>query len=213
MGRVRWHVRVGLSVAVVAAVSTGLSVPAASQSTIVLGVDVATFSERAAAWVAASEQQRAADLIRAIELGREAAAADADQAAAVEAALATSTTLARATTTTTAVPLATSTAVAPEEAPVVTVSPNGGPTAEQWAALRACESGGRYDAVSPTGRYRGAYQFSQSTWDWVASVANSGLVGVDPIAASVEDQDAQAQALYDRQGASSWPHCGIHLSS
>ena len=213
MGRVRWRVRVGLSVAGLAAVSTSLSVPAASQSTIVLGVDVATFSERAAAWVAASEERRATDLARAIELGREAAAAEAEQAAAVEAALATSTTLASATTTTTAVPLTTSTSVAPPEAPAVTVSPNGGPTAEQWAALRACESGGRYDAVSPTGRYRGAYQFSQSTWDWVASVANPELVGVDPIAASVEDQDAQAQALYDRQGASPWPHCGIHLSS
>lgn len=224
-----WRTRAGLRVVAVIAVLTGLVAPAAAQSTIVLGVDVASFSERAAAWAAASNERRAADLARAEELGREAAEAEAEREAAERAAQeAARAAAARAATTTTTAPPTTTTTVAPtttapvapsgpgETPPTSTTSaspPEGGPTAEQWAALRNCESGGRYDAVSPSGRYRGAYQFSQATWDWVASFANPALVGVDPIVASSADQDAQAQALYDRQGAGPWPHCGAYLSS
>ncbi len=88
----------------------------------------------------------------------------------------------------------------------------GGPTAEQWAALRACESGGNYQILSPGGLYRGAYQFSVPTWDSVAAAAYPSLVGVDPAQASPGDQDAMAYALYAMRGASPWPHCGRHLS-
>lgn len=88
----------------------------------------------------------------------------------------------------------------------------GGPTAEQWAALRACESGGNYQIVSPNGLYRGAYQFSVPTWDSVAAAVYPSLVGVDPAQASPADQDAMAYALYAMSGASPWPHCGRHLS-
>ena len=73
-----------------------------------------------------------------------------------------------------------------------------------WAALAKCESGGRPNAVSGTGTYRGMYQFSTSTW---ASVGGSG----DPAAASAEEQTKRAQALYARGGAGQWPHCGKHL--
>jgi hypothetical protein len=139
------------------------------------------------------------------------------QAAEAEAEAERQAALAAARTTTPSSPRSTTTSPPPTttiSSPTTTVTPvpTGGPTAEQWAALRNCESSGRYDAISPSGRYRGAYQFSQATWDWVASFSNPALVGVDPAAASIADQDAQAFALYDRNGAGPWPHCGAYLS-
>jgi uncharacterized protein YabE (DUF348 family) len=79
-------------------------------------------------------------------------------------------------------------------------------SALNWAALAACESGGRPDAVSGTGTYRGMYQFSYQTW---AGVGGSG----DPAAASAAEQTMRAQALYERSGAGQWPHCGPRLFS
>ncbi len=73
-----------------------------------------------------------------------------------------------------------------------------------WAALARCESGGRPDAVSASGTYRGMYQFSMATW---RSVGGSG----DPAAASAAEQTLRAQMLYARSGAGQWPHCGRHL--
>jgi len=67
-------------------------------------------------------------------------------------------------------------------------------------AIRACESGGNYSAVSSSGTYRGAYQFDQQTWQ---SVGGSG----DPAAASPAEQDMRAQMLYDQRGSSAWS-CG-----
>ncbi len=87
-----------------------------------------------------------------------------------------------------------------------------GPAAEEWAALRDCESGGDYSIVSSSGRYRGAYQFARSTWDSVAERNNPLLVGVDPADASAAEQDAMALALYREAGAGPWPVCGRHLS-
>ncbi|WP_138731704.1 resuscitation-promoting factor [Modestobacter excelsi] len=72
-----------------------------------------------------------------------------------------------------------------------------------WAALARCESGGRPDAVSASGTYRGLYQFSRATW---AGVGGSG----DPAAASVAEQTMRAQMLYARSGAGQWG-CGSHL--
>jgi hypothetical protein len=69
-------------------------------------------------------------------------------------------------------------------------------------AIRACESTDRYDAVSASGRYRGAYQFDQRTWDTV------GPVGVDPAAADPAVQDAAAVALWEARGVQPWPICG-----
>jgi uncharacterized protein YabE (DUF348 family) len=73
-----------------------------------------------------------------------------------------------------------------------------------WAALAACESGGRPNAVSSTGKYRGMYQFSTATW---AGVGGTG----DPAAASAAEQTLRAQMLYARGGAGQWPHCGSRL--
>jgi len=86
-----------------------------------------------------------------------------------------------------------------------------GPSSEQWAALRSCESGGDYSIVSSSGRYRGAYQFARATWDSVAERQNPSLVGVDPATASAAEQDAMALALYREAGAGPWPVCGRHL--
>jgi len=87
-----------------------------------------------------------------------------------------------------------------------------GPPAEQWAALRDCESGGDYSITNPSGKYRGAYQFDRSTWNSVAERHAPALVGVDPAAASPADQDAMALALYSERGARPWPRCGRHLN-
>lgn len=69
------------------------------------------------------------------------------------------------------------------------------------SAIAQCESGGSPTAISDTGKYRGKYQFSYSTW---ASVGGSG----DPAAASEAEQDMRAAMLYAREGASPWPVCG-----
>ncbi|SEL21057.1 Uncharacterized conserved protein YabE, contains G5 and tandem DUF348 domains [Blastococcus sp. DSM 46786] len=84
--------------------------------------------------------------------------------------------------------------------------PTNSPSADglNWAALAACESGGRPNAVSGTGKYRGMYQFSQATWN---SVGGTG----DPAAASADEQTYRAQLLYQRSGAGQWPHCGPRL--
>ena len=84
--------------------------------------------------------------------------------------------------------------------------PANSPSADglNWAALAACESGGRPNAVSASGTYRGMYQFSQQTWNGVGGVG-------DPAAASVDEQTYRAQLLYQRSGAGQWPHCGPRL--
>lgn len=106
--------------------------------------------------------------------------------------------------------------IAAEEAaanpPAPATPPPGGPSAAQWHALRQCESGNNYQAISPNKLYYGAYQFYRGTWDNTAR--NSGrtdLVGVRPDQASPADQDAMAFALYQSRGHSPWPHCGVHL--
>lgn len=69
------------------------------------------------------------------------------------------------------------------------------------AAIRACESGGNYSTQTGNGFY-GAYQFTLGTW---ASVGGTG----NPAAASPAEQDKRAWILYQREGASPWPVCGV----
>ena len=76
------------------------------------------------------------------------------------------------------------------------------------ASIRNCESGGNYRAVSANGRYRGAYQFNQQTWNSVASRHYPHLVGKDPARVAPFQQDAMALALISERGFSAWPHCG-----
>jgi hypothetical protein len=77
--------------------------------------------------------------------------------------------------------------------------------------LRHCESSDNYAAVSPNGRYRGAYQFSQSTWDRVARSHFPWLADQDPATVEPWWQDAMARALWSESGPSPWPQCGRSL--
>jgi hypothetical protein len=79
---------------------------------------------------------------------------------------------------------------------------------DQLWRLRQCESGGNYRAVNPSGAYRGAYQFSRSTWNGVAGQHFPRYHGVDPAAAEPKVQDSMARALWHMQGRSPWPVCG-----
>jgi hypothetical protein len=88
---------------------------------------------------------------------------------------------------------------------------SGGPSESAWAALRRCEASGSYSAVSRSGKYRGAYQFDQTTWNDVARRHHPHLVGRDPAQASRGDQDTMARTLYRMRGAQPWPVCGRHL--
>jgi hypothetical protein len=75
------------------------------------------------------------------------------------------------------------------------------------ACTRAHESdtAGGYQAVSPDGVYRGAYQFDQTTWNSVAdAIGRSDLVGANPAAVSPADQDILATALYELRGNAPW---------
>lgn len=73
-----------------------------------------------------------------------------------------------------------------------------------WGALARCESGGNPRAVSSTGKYFGAFQFSLSTWQ---SLGYSG----NPIDHPYETQLAAAQKLQARSGWGQWPVCARKL--
>jgi len=68
------------------------------------------------------------------------------------------------------------------------------------AEIAECESGGDPTAVSPSGAYRGKYQFSQATWE---SLGGSG----DPAEADEHVQDVYAAGLYRQRGLAPWPAC------
>lgn len=73
-----------------------------------------------------------------------------------------------------------------------------------WGALARCESGGNPRAVSSTGRYRGAFQFSIATWQGIGETG-------DPIDYSYEHQLAAAKRLQARSGWGQWPRCSRRL--
>lgn len=68
-------------------------------------------------------------------------------------------------------------------------------------SIAECESGGRPDARSSDGTYRGKYQFDKGTW------AAQGGKG-DPAKAPELEQDYRAAGLYKAAGSSPWPVCG-----
>lgn len=83
------------------------------------------------------------------------------------------------------------------------------PIQKPLAAILACiaryESGGNYRAVSPDGKYRGAFQFDQPTWNAVAARTNRRRwVGIQPDRAPRAIQDAMAAALYQDRGLQPW---------
>jgi hypothetical protein len=75
------------------------------------------------------------------------------------------------------------------------------------ACTRAHESdsAGGYVAVGGGGRYRGAYQFDQQTWDNNAAASGrTDLVGQDPAAVAPNAQDQVAADTYARRGSQPW---------
>lgn len=82
-----------------------------------------------------------------------------------------------------------------------------GTTQAQWDHLIHCESRGDYTEINSVGPYLGAFQFLQSTWDWVAGIHYPRLVGIDPRDAAPADQHRMAYALYGMQGWQPWPAC------
>jgi len=76
-------------------------------------------------------------------------------------------------------------------------------TADDFAALRMCESGGNYATNTGNGYY-GAYQFDLGTWH---GLGYSGL----PSDASPATQDEAARKLQAERGWSPWPACSAKL--
>jgi peptidoglycan hydrolase-like protein with peptidoglycan-binding domain len=70
----------------------------------------------------------------------------------------------------------------------------------ELAKIAACESGGDPTAVSPSGHYRGKYQFTRATW---RSLGGTG----DPAKAPEATQDAMAAKLLALRGTAPWPVC------
>jgi hypothetical protein len=110
--------------------------------------------------------------------------------------------------------------VAREQAARASVAPSARPTGGGCAGAISCflactrahesDTAGGYQAVSPDGRYRGAYQFDQPTWNSVArSIGRDDLVGVNPATVAPADQDTMATALYEMRGTQPWGgRCG-----
>jgi hypothetical protein len=86
-----------------------------------------------------------------------------------------------------------------EPAPLVP----GGPTNEQLAALRWCESNDNYYINTGNGYY-GAYQFSPITWWWLG-------YGGYPHEAAPAVQDEAARYLHSIFGWTPWPACSSYL--
>jgi len=74
------------------------------------------------------------------------------------------------------------------------------------AKIAQCESGGDPAAVSPSGQYRGKYQFSVETWE---ALGGTG----DPAEAPEDVQDSYAAQLYDQRGLAPWPACAEQVSA
>lgn len=77
-------------------------------------------------------------------------------------------------------------------------------TDDLFIRLSWCESGGRANAVSRSGKYRGAFQFSLATWH------SMGMAG-DPIDYPYEVQLDTAKRLQARSGWGQWPTCARRM--
>lgn len=98
---------------------------------------------------------------------------------------------------------------APARAPAPAAPPASNGAMPQLPPFLRCviqaESGGNYQAISPTGQYMGAFQFSQPTWNEAARLAGlPQLIGVPPYRASPRDQALLAIALYNADGEQPW---------
>jgi hypothetical protein len=76
-------------------------------------------------------------------------------------------------------------------------------TADDFARLRQCESGGNYSINTGNGFY-GAYQFDRGTWNGLGYPGRADQ-------ASPATQDAAAAKLQSQRGWSPWPACSRRL--
>ena len=77
------------------------------------------------------------------------------------------------------------------------------PRNKRWARrVSECESGRNPNALGAGGTYRGAFQFSRSTW-----VNSPRSPGGDPIRFSFKTQAFVAVRLKTRDGKGHWPNC------
>jgi peptidoglycan hydrolase-like protein with peptidoglycan-binding domain len=83
---------------------------------------------------------------------------------------------------------------------MATTSTSSGDDADTLAKIAECESGGDPTIVSPSGQYRGKYQFSRATW---RAMGGTG----DPAKADEATQDAIAAKLLAARGTAPWPNC------
>ena len=75
---------------------------------------------------------------------------------------------------------------------------------KRWARRTAeCESGKNPDAIGGGGKYRGAFQFTRSTWHNAPKTP-----GGDPIDYGYKTQAVVAVALKKHMGTKPWPVCG-----
>ena len=195
--------------ALVALAAAGIPAQAQTSSEPTEVVDVDDFADRARQWSEARRRAREEALRKAQELANQARATTATTTV-PPTTLPTPTTEPTTTTTTrttTEPPTATS------QDPAIEHPIPDGTTEAQWHALRQCESTQNYRVISVSGRYRGAYQFSIRTWNWVAGKHYPDLVEVDPIDASPSDQDKMAYRLYEINGWDPWPTCKKRLPS
>ncbi|WP_261568063.1 transglycosylase family protein [Frankia gtarii] len=81
----------------------------------------------------------------------------------------------------------------------VTAAPAGAATADDFAKLRQCESGGNY-SINTNNGFSGGYQFDDQTWH---GLGYSGR----PYQASPATQDEAAAKLYNSRGWAPWPSC------
>ena len=83
------------------------------------------------------------------------------------------------------------------------------PSEALLGCIRKYETGGGTDTrgnYASNGRYKGAYQFDQRTWDAAArSSVHTDWYGRNPATAPHEIQDSMASHLYRQRGLQPWP--------
>lgn len=95
---------------------------------------------------------------------------------------------------------------------VVEINSTMAPSDSSLLRLRQCESTNRYNITNKSGKYMGAYQFDQRTWNNTAKTNGlAEFVGQNPHRTPAAVQDAMARGLYSQRGRSPWPECGRRI--
>ena len=95
---------------------------------------------------------------------------------------------------------------------VVEINTTKAPSDASLYRLRLCETTDRYNITNKSGKYMGAYQFDQRTWDSTAKTTGlTEFVGRKPHQTPAGVQDAMARGLYEQRGRNPWPKCGKRI--